>query len=111
LFESGDDMLTGLTRPSAQRLIPQIGPDIRHQGSDGLNGFIDFGHRPAQFTGPMPHFCVRVDVDTIRISGRQQASAIVFDCHASRAMRTIAIKASAGTTIGGTNQIDINDRA
>jgi hypothetical protein len=55
----------------------------------------------------MPHFSGRGDIDTCVIGWAEQAGVVRDDGHCSKAAATIASKASAGTTTGGTNQATI----
>jgi len=55
----------------------------------------------------MPHLSARVDVDTLRVGGTEQQTVIVPDRHHNMTVKTMAIAASAGTTIGAANQTSI----
>jgi hypothetical protein len=85
----------------------QIFAHIRNERADRRDRRFKLHCWPSEFPHPMPHFSGRGDIDTCVIGWAEQAGVVRDDGHCSKAAATIASKASAGTTTGGTNQATI----
>ena len=85
----------------------QVFADVRDKGPDRGDRRFELPRRFSQFAYPMPHFGGRVDIDTCAVGWAEQAG--VIGGHCNRAATPIASAASAGTTTGGTNQLNIDD--